>query len=288
LGDILLLRRAVAALRHAGAHVTLLAPTASGEVLLGPGAGDVQRLLPWERAGLARLFSEQGEVPRALRDQLAGFDAALAYTRSDSFARRLAELVPRLVVHDPLPLHGHASDWLAAPLARLGIASHVLLPTPPTTSGEESAVRSFRAALGTGFLALHAGSGSRAKNWPAERYAALVRSFSQGKPWLLVEGPADAEPSAALAGLPGALRARELPVRALGALLAQAGAYIGNDSGISHLAGAWGTPTLALFGPTDPAIWAPLGPRVRVLRSPTGAMDGLEVDDVRAVLSSAS
>ena len=267
--------------------MTLLAPAASGAALLGPGAGDVQRLLPWERADVARLFSEQGEAPGALGDELAGFDAALAYTRSDSLARRLAVLVPRLIVHDPLPLHGHASEWLAAPLARLGIASHALLPTPRATSAEESTARPLRAELGTGFLAIHAGSGSRAKNWPVERYAALVRSLSQGRPWLLVEGAADAEPSAALAGLPGAVRACELPVRALGALLAQAAVYIGNDSGVSHLVGAWGAPTLALFGPTDPAIWAPLGPRVRVLRSPTGTMDGLGVDDVRAALSSA-
>ena len=42
--------------------------------------------------------------------------------------------------------------------------------------------------------------------------------------------------------------------------------YVGNDSGISHLAGLCGAPTLAIFGPTDPRLWRPLGPRVRVLR----------------------
>jgi ADP-heptose:LPS heptosyltransferase len=41
--------------------------------------------------------------------------------------------------------------------------------------------------------------------------------------------------------------------------------YIGNDSGISHLAAAAGAPVVALFGPTDPAVWAPRGPRVRIL-----------------------
>src|SRR5207302_7263558 len=44
--------------------------------------------------------------------------------------------------------------------------------------------------------------------------------------------------------------------------LARARVYIGNDSGISHLAAAVGTPTIVLFGPTDPAVWAPLGSRV--------------------------
>jgi ADP-heptose:LPS heptosyltransferase len=71
----------------------------------------------------------------------------------------------------------------------------------------------------------------------------------------------------------------------LGTLLSRAGVYVGNDSGVSHLAAAWGAPTLALFGPTDPAVWAPLGPHVRTLRSTTGAMDGLSVDAVEAELA---
>jgi ADP-heptose:LPS heptosyltransferase len=48
--------------------------------------------------------------------------------------------------------------------------------------------------------------------------------------------------------------------------LAGAGLYIGNDSGVTHLAAAVGTPVVALFGPTDPAAWAPRGPNVRVAR----------------------
>ena len=46
--------------------------------------------------------------------------------------------------------------------------------------------------------------------------------------------------------------------------LARARLYVGNDSGITHLAAAVGTPVLALFGPSDPAVWAPRGPNVRV------------------------
>jgi ADP-heptose:LPS heptosyltransferase len=56
--------------------------------------------------------------------------------------------------------------------------------------------------------------------------------------------------------------------------------FIGHDSGVSHLAASWGAPTLALFGPTDPAVWAPVGPRVRVVRAREGRMDSLTVDAV--------
>jgi ADP-heptose:LPS heptosyltransferase len=66
----------------------------------------------------------------------------------------------------------------------------------------------------------------------------------------------------------------------LGAVLERARLYVGNDSGISHLAAAWGAPVLALFGPTDPAQWAPIGPRVRVLRGGDGSVENLELEDV--------
>jgi ADP-heptose:LPS heptosyltransferase len=86
----------------------------------------------------------------------------------------------------------------------------------------------------------------------------------------LLEGPADNE-------IANYLRARLEPftplcivknwrLGKLAALMTKSSLYLGNDSGISHLAAACGTPTVALFGPTDPHIWAPLGPRVKIIR----------------------
>jgi heptosyltransferase-2 len=132
---------------------------------------------------------------------------------------------------------------------------------------------------------LHPGSGSLRKNWPADRFAALVALVSRDRPWLLVEGPADAAPAAELARVPRACRAQGLPPRILGALLSQAGAYVGNDSGVTHLAAAWGAPTLGLFGPTSPDVWAPLGPRVSTLLAPTSLMTDIAVDEVVAALA---
>jgi heptosyltransferase III len=56
--------------------------------------------------------------------------------------------------------------------------------------------------------------------------------------------------------------------------------FIGHDSGISHLAAAVETPCLLLFGPTDPAIWAPANLQVRVLRVSSLTMTGIEVSQV--------
>jgi lipopolysaccharide heptosyltransferase III len=80
--------------------------------------------------------------------------------------------------------------------------------------------------------------------------------------------------------LPNAVLADALHPRQLGALLSRAGLFVGNDSGVTHLAAAAGAPTVALFGPTDPAQWAPVGPAVVVVRA--AAIDALSVADVAA------
>ena len=66
-------------------------------------------------------------------------------------------------------------------------------------------------------------------------------------------------------------------------LLSYARLYIGNDSGMTHLA-ARACPTIALFGPTDPAVWAPLGQNVRVVRAPEGNLERIGVADVMNVI----
>jgi ADP-heptose:LPS heptosyltransferase len=245
----------------------------------------VERLVPWERADVAALLVSGIPPADRLQLELARYDVAIAYTRSADLVRGLASLIPRVIVHDPSPAIGHASEWLAAPLVELGLRATAVPPPCEPESHEQAAAAPFFARLPSGFLAVHPRSGSAAKSWPVDRFAELVARDGARLPWLLVEGPADAAAAETLAGVPGAVRARELPPRVLGTLLSQAGAYVGNDSGVSHLAAAWGAPTLALFGPTDPAVWAPLGPRVRTLRSPTGAMDGLSVETAEAALA---
>ncbi|MEP6536527.1 MAG: glycosyltransferase family 9 protein [Bryobacteraceae bacterium] len=104
-----------------------------------------------------------------------------------------------------------------------------------------------------GFAAIHPFSGSPRKNWPLERFRAVCRSLPL--PVQFCAGPE--EP------LENAVRISNL--YDLGCWLSEAEFYIGNDSGISHLAAAVGTPVYAVFGPTDPAVWAPRGKCVQVI-----------------------
>jgi ADP-heptose:LPS heptosyltransferase len=61
------------------------------------------------------------------------------------------------------------------------------------------------------------------------------------------------------------LVADNLPLVHLAAVLKASIAYLGNDSGITHLAASLGFPTVALFGPTNPTVWGPRGPGVRII-----------------------
>lgn len=267
----------MASLRAAGHRVSLLAPTSSGRALVGEGPAEVERLLLWDRPPIASLFGESAGLAPELRAELAGFDLALVYSRNRSLARGLGSVVPRVVDHDPTPPPGagHASRWLALPIETEGVPLAEPVPLCVPSPVEDAEAARWREQLPPSFLAVHPGSGSAFKNWPADRFAHLAEALSGDRPWLLVEGPAEHSAASPIeAG--AAIRARNLDPRVLGAVLRHAGLFVGNDSGASHLAAAWGAPTLALFGPTDPAVWAPIGPRVRVLRSPTAAMDGLE------------
>jgi heptosyltransferase-3 len=266
--------------------VTLLAPAAPAAALLGPGLVGVDRVLPWERADLARLFGDEAEVP--LPETLSGFDVAVAYTRNEILLRRLGKRVDVLSQDPSPPLGGtcHASLWLSQPLAQLAIEASEEPPTFVPTAIEERDIDTLRKRLGEGFLALHPGSGSPRKNWPLERFEHLATQFAGGRPWLLVRGPAEVGLGRSLEDVAGAVVANNLPIRNLGALLAHAGAYVGNDSGVSHLAAAWGAPTVALFGPTDPNVWSPVGPRVVALRAKDGAMESLATDTVEDALRS--
>jgi len=119
------------------------------------------------------------------------------------------------------------------------------------------------------FAVIHPFSGSTRKNWPLERFRELAARLGMPVRWCA--GPEET--------IEGAERFDDL--YDLACWLASARLYIGNDSGITHLAAAAGTPVAAIFGPTDPQMWAPRGKRVSVV---SGELEGTEVDQVLRTL----
>ena len=66
----------------------------------------------------------------------------------------------------------------------------------------------------------------------------------------------------------------------LARIITHTSVFIGNDSGIAHLASMTDTPTVVLYGPTDPVIWRPVGRKVVQVISPDGEMSGITVGEV--------
>jgi ADP-heptose:LPS heptosyltransferase len=121
--------------------------------------------------------------------------------------------------------------------------------------------------LGDSFAVIHPGSGSPRKNWTG--FAALVHALRRrGRgPVVLLRGPAEVE-RCGDTDCDADIVLGALTLSQVAALLRRARPYIGNDSGISHLAAAVGATGVALFGPTDPAVWAPRGPHLQTLYAP--------------------
>jgi len=128
---------------------------------------------------------------------------------------------------------------------------------------------------------IHPGSGGDWKRWPVERFAEVIRALRRDRALEIVvhQGPADAEPAqrllALLEGDAVVLLEPDLP--RLAAVLGGARAYLGGDSGVSHLAAAVGTPSVLLFPPATRRRWTPWSPTAVAIE-----LQGVDADVERA------
>ena len=134
-------------------------------------------------------------------------------------------------------------------------------------------------------IVLHPGSGGKRKCWPLERYFELAERVAETSGAFILFLTGFAEELLIRERIEGFVRARtgrahvaDSDLTTVAGILAQCGLFAGNDSGISHLAAAVGAPVVALFGPTDPALWRPCGETVRVVAART--MEGISVEAV--------
>jgi len=238
-----------------------------------------------EYAALSTFFSRGGDLALDLTDYFSSFQQVISYLFDPDqiFTNNLKRAgVRNLIAGSPkITDQEHAARQLARPLERLALyldnPAAVVSPNEPRK-------------VDRSLIAIHPGSGSEAKNWPLQRFvelaAALLRSDERRR-LLLIGGEADEERVTQLAGaLPNekVRLAKNLSLPDLAIQLQNCGVFIGHDSGISHLAAAVGLPCLLLFGPTNPTVWAPQNPQVRVLRSPSLTMDGIAPSAVMAAL----
>jgi hypothetical protein len=210
-----------------------------------------------ERPDFSRLFvpAAEAEISDDVRDLLRSAHRIISYisTGQDAWAANVQQRPPR----------GHVIHVLEHQLQQLQAQGVHLTPAmPPRRDNFDAPV------------VIHPGSGSRDKCWPAERFAQLITHFhALGRPVQVIIGEVEHERGSLPPALLNELRAAgELVEHAglveLSEFISRAALFIGNDSGPTHLAAQLGIPTLALFGPTDPRIWSPVGPAVKTLAPP--------------------
>jgi ADP-heptose:LPS heptosyltransferase len=190
------------------------------------------------------------EPPARLIEELRGFDSIVSWYGANrpEFQEEVDRLGLPFSFFPALPPEGagmHATDFYLAQARTLAPCHSDGIPRIRFDTPREN------------FAVIHPFSGSPRKNWPLENFRELARQLEATMRVRWCAGPEDPP-------LEGAVRFDDL--YELGRWLARARLYIGNDSGITHLAAAVGTPVLALFGPTDPEVWAPRGAHVQVGR----------------------
>jgi ADP-heptose:LPS heptosyltransferase len=280
IGDTLVTLPALLALRRQLPGATIEAAGNAAALPLAASSGLIDTWIGFDDARVTRLFMA-GDLP--YDDGFQGIDLAVAWGRdADGSLRagleRRGALWVVVAPSRPSPEQPvHVARHLLRTLAPLGIEPDdpdVALPEIQIPSDVEAVAQAELAAAGLDrgpFVAMHPGSGSPRKNWPAEQFARVRDELmhTHGLATVVLAGPADAAALAILHDRPSKAGPMlvDRPLLMLAAVLRRAIAFLGNDSGVSHLAGLLGVPTLALFGPSDPVLWTPLGPRVRVLRS---------------------
>jgi ADP-heptose:LPS heptosyltransferase len=285
LGDTLLALPVLAGLkrRHAPATLDLIGHPSLVEVL--PGRSVVDRMRSIDGPEVRCLYGDRHDMPSALRAYLGRFDVAVAWLADqDGDLRHALRALGgrRVIVRSPRLRDAgdrHATDRFADTLSEWGR----LHPLPaigltPTTAdsitGAAWLAKTGIVVKETPVIAVHPGSGSSGKCWSAEWYAeAGADLLENGTAVLLIEGPADAEAVVALQQTLGSKRLPRLAgvgLTTVIGVLSQCRAFLGNDSGLTHLAAALGVPTVGVYGPTDPAIWAPRGEHVTTFRSDSG------------------
>jgi len=273
------------------------------------GRSSIGRIFSQEEAQLHRLFVDSAEfdveegdrlieqfrkyewIVTFLADENGHFERNLIYTASITHAAEIITLKPKPPADYPEHVaHYHLQqfakqaeleltpeeDFLTEPLIEISQADR---PVAQKLLSEMN-VETFRP-----IVAIHPGSGGEHKCWPLENFLKLaVRLRTDLYEVVFLWGPAERERWGA-----DAVRHLEAvaPVLAeaslvdLASVLSCCTGYVGNDSGIGHLAGALGIPTVTIFGPTNPGQWRPLGPKVSVCEPPPNSkIPWPEVHDV--------
>jgi heptosyltransferase III len=275
IGDFILTLPVLAALRRQfpGARLEILGYPHIAQLAVAGGLADDVRSI--DARPLAGFFA-RGPLDPGLQNYFATFPIILSYLYDPDhlFQTNVVQSCRGQFIAGPHrpddEKKQHATEVFLEPLQRLAIFDADPIPrlaipvAPPVTRHPPPKL-----------LAFHPGSGSERKNWPMANWIVLTRELAQQTDvsLLIVGGEAEADKLSRIAAAfprPGAEVAFNWPLAKLAERLAGCSAFVGHDSGITHLSAALGLRTVALWADTPEAVWRPRGDHVTLLRHASG------------------
>ncbi len=280
LGDSLLIWPAVRALRQSfpDAYMELMGTKHRLAPMLVAGGADVASDL--DGSGYHHLLLADSQIPQWVRDRFGAFDIVIAFSSQGDLAlgENLSDCgVGEVHVFLPFSAPGsgvhvarHTMDLLASVgLVDSGNLGDELQGVLPVTDAESEAgnraLQDLRVS-GRDLVLVAPGSGSEKKNWFASGFIRVINTLSdESYRVVMIEGPADEEPVERIRkAIPSVPVLRHLTPSVLKGVMSRCRLFIGNDSGLAHLAGLVGAPCVVVFKTSDPRLWRPLG-QVQVL-----------------------
>lgn len=295
LGDVLLSLPCIHLIRGCNHRIHFAGRPDIGRLLFGTGL--VQEVSSAQGAFYASLYTDS-PAPEAAAF-LSRFSRAFVFSAKSrpAVASHLQRIITDVKVIITIPESAecrHAGEFRLQQLSGPQ-ELHAHIPVPDIF---RKAAMHMLQGMGYGghgkIVAVHPGSGGRKKNWPLKNFLELGMKLlvNKERSVIFLCGPAeDAGTKEEVRRFSGqqerVILLDNADLTAVAAVLSLSELYIGNDSGISHLAAAVQTPSLVLFGPSDPRIWRPAGDHVRVLSpcASPGPLDALSAETVAEKVS---
>ncbi|WP_455388028.1 glycosyltransferase family 9 protein [Petrachloros mirabilis] len=278
LGDVLLAVPAIRELRaqHPQHQLALCAKGSVAQVLLE--CKEIDARISIEGSAWGEVFDPDAPLKGELKDWLSCCDRAIAWMQDErgTLASVLRKAGARsTIVSSPFAMGlkaTHQSDRFCE-IAKVSPAS-VVSSEPLRLPGEmrslgRACLENAAIGLDRPLVAVHPGSGSPQKSVAVRTMARMIAKIQgEGVIPIVIEGPADREAVRDLLGeIPSPITViRPLDLRTLAGVLSHTRLFVGHDSGVTHLVALLGVPTVAIFGPTDPERWAPLGSHVTIMK----------------------
>jgi heptosyltransferase-3 len=279
LGDLVLNFPALVSLKQEKkASVALLCSGELGKIAHELNVVDAHFSL--ESARFCSLFHE--EMTPVVKEFISDYDTIILISFSDAIEGHLRQSrggkVHKISSRPPVEDETHVAQYIIKQLQAKGLLREGISPSSSPPIEERQSLRE------KNLIIMHPGAGSSRKRWPVEKFiqaATIIKGMNLGKV-VFVVGPAESDLRPSIkARLKGGFRVYEVyDLSYVMALVRQARCFVGNDSGVTHLAAFIGTPTVAIFGPSSPKRWSPVGRATNVLRGAADCAPCFEMDAV--------